>query len=356
MPPWGPQEDAALAKAMEEAAAKAAATSAPPVKTDKGATSLPVEPDKEIAVAAGEVSGATTGEDKGTTPPDAGTAPDLSFLPEDVRSKIHVDSEEAAAALKSGWMAHSEATKRFTEAKAVQRDADNYRALVSDPDLAEVVVKAVADKKAGKKPNASPASPPAEDVEPEVDPLDSESIKAHSRWEVSQVRKEMAALKATISEATRPDPLQAVKASLLAYQADKKVDDGVMQAAVEAANANLASEGVTAWTPETAADFVAYVKGFVANAKSVPAPVTPAKQPVQPTNGQPGLAAVTSPVSRGGTHQAHVVPMPKHYVNGEPPKRPRTAEEWADEDLYRMQMRFGPNVTREDLLTASRPR
>jgi hypothetical protein len=360
--PTVPDPDAALeAEFTKRAAAKAAASTAP-VKTDTADSTPAATGDKPNGETAAPVSGAAvTAEDKAKAP-DAATTLDLSFLPENVRSQVHFDSEEAAAAVKAGWLAHGAATKKFIEAsnlrkeaEALQRSAKNYDALVADPDVA-LVIKAVEDKRNGKKP-AAPA--PAED-DPALALLGPDGIAAIDRRteaKVSAANAEVTRLREEIESITRPTAQRAVfNQTCDAFVAANQVEQDVMAEAIRMADADLAKDGQSLIDVDPKMlPILLRPQVEVARLKKRVPPVAVANKNGA-ANGQAGTAEVASPVGRGGAHSEQSVPFPKHYVNGQPPRRPRTAAEWAEEDDFRVKLAYGPNATASDVRAASATR
>lgn len=346
---WTPERDAAFAKEsaqMAEAAKAAAATKRGPATADKPADPPAAAPDKVPVPASGVVvSDGKDAADKAKAP-DAPELPDLSFLPESVRSKVHFDDDHALATVKSGWMAHSEATKRFTEAKALERDALNYRALVADEDAAAVVAKVLADKKAGRK-VALPVDPTPE---PELDTLDPTAIKSYIDSK-AKAAEEAAAVRAKAEIRQDLDAptvyRNAMNAAISAYAAEHAVEQDVMVEAVKLAAADNA--GVEVY-PE---DVARLMGGYVRAARYAKATVTttPTNKPVT-GSGRTGTEAVTSPTGRGGTSTAHTISYPEHWVNGKPP-RVETDAQAEMSLLYAMRRRLGPEVTLEDVRAGS---
>lgn len=343
MSSYTPADDANLLKAMEEAAAKAKAeaeaNSAPPEK-DKGASSPGVATgDKGNGEETGSVTNGTAPQsDKAPNAPDFGSAFDTSFLPESVRSKVHFDDDAAFAAVKNGYLAHAEATRKFQEASALKRDAENYRALVSDPDYVQAIAKVTTEKATG-----NPA--PAPESEPELDPLDPNSVKT---FIAKQIQVEKAKV---VQEMSAPAVhLQRVNGAISAYFSDKGLDQAACKRCVDAVQENMASHGGM-WTPEMVPILLApYVAAERAKIASPSTPAAPPANKTAPVNGAPGLERVASPVGRNGPHQTQTIPFPKHFVNGEPPKGRRASEaELEEELLYAMRKRFGPDVTIEDV-------
>lgn len=355
MPGWTPEDDANLAKAMGErvAAARAAdaAASAPPAKAGKGgapdaAAANPSDNDQpeQTDSVSSDAAGAT---DKGGTPPPAApTTFDTLFLPERSRSKVHFDDDQAYADVRAAVDGgRAAATQKFQDASALRRDAENYRALIGDPDLAAVIVQAKADKLAGRSP-AFPASgaPPRE-----LDPLDPKSVEEHIARTVAEgVAQPIRELR---EELSRPAKLKAaVNEALGDFATANGVDVATMQAAVRLADARLIETGKK-WHPDLVDVLMpSYVE--LARAKQAPAtppPASGASKTTPPTNGHAGTDEVASPTGRGGAHQAHVIPLPRHFVNGKPPQRPRSSTEYEDEMLYAMRKRYGPDVTIEDV-------
>lgn len=326
-----------------EQAASFAAESAKIVEAEKSAAVVPdpkagAVPDKVADPKAGEaVSGAEGSADKGETPPVKPDALDLSFLPESVRSKVHVDDDHALAALKSGYMAHGAATKKFQEAAALKDAADKWNFIVGDPDLADLVVKAIADKKAGRKPVL-----PADEPDPEIDPLDPKSVasvidrrvKAGVEEGVGRLREELDAPARYHAE---------MNAALGAYAEQHAIEPDVMVEAIKLAAADLSKSGETAEPRDVPRLMGAYVR----LARVAKPTTTPVNKPVTP-NGHAGTEAVTSPTARGGPHTGGVVPFPSHWKNGECPLH-ETDEQMESSHLYRMRRLYGPNVTLEDV-------
>jgi len=330
---------AASAKIIADAKAPAAS---------KPADATVAKPDKVEAPAAdGVVSGAGGSADKAQAPakPDA---LDLSFLPESVRSKVHVDDDHALAALKSGYMAHGEATKKFQEAAALRRSAENYDFLMADPDLAAVVVKAVADKQAGRKPSEAPTDTP----EPEIDPFDPKSVASEidRRAEVKASEK----IEAFRKELDAPNVWRAkMNEAIGSYAASHAVEEAVMIEAVKLAAADFQAEGFTPQPDDVARLMGPYVR--LARVSAKPAVAPPVNNLVESKNGRPGTEAVTSPTGRGGPHTASVLAFPSHWKNGVCPLR-ETDEQATASHLYRMRARYGPDVTLEDVRAGSEGR
>ena len=329
------------AKRIESAKAAEAAKQAP-VK-DKAAPPANVPADKVDAPAPSDVVSATEADADKAKAPETVEEADLSFLPEAVRSQVKVSSVQAAAALKSGWMAHSEATKRFTEAKAMERDATNYRDLVADPELAEIVTKAVMDKRAGRKPLAPVAEP-----DPEIDPFDPKSVASFVSKQVETKVSEARA--ADQAERERPNEVKAaVNEALNAYQLDRAIDPAIFVEAVKMADAALVKNR-RVWDPETV-DVL--IEPYVALASAAKAKqVTEAVNKADTKNGRSGTAEAASPTGLGGPHTAHVIPLPAHLATGKPPKA-ITDEMREQELLYAMRRRYGPGVTLEDVRAAT---
>lgn len=354
MPGWTPEQDAALeaevAKRAESAKAADAAKATPPVK-DKGEPPAAKETSspENVPPVAGEekVTNDEAGDkDKGKTPESQG-AFDVSFLPEDVRSRVHFDDEKSFAAVKSGWMAHAEATKKFQEAGAIRRDAENYRAVVADEEVGGVLLQAAALRKAGKKFRlVEEGQPTPKAEEPEFDPFDP---KAHERIARKAVREELGQFR---EELERPSKVTvAVNSALEAYAAAENIDQPTMIEAIKMADAALVKAG-RKWDPEQVA---VLMPGYVEAAKAKkPAAPPPGANKAPPSNGHKGTEEASSPVGRGGPHQTHVVPPPAFYVDGHTPNRRLTNAEWDEENLYRMRLRFGPNVTIEDIRSVTR--
>lgn len=352
LPTWTPEHDASLETALAAHAAKAVATATPPAQADKGAVPpTPTGSDKATVESGGSVSGeSVAGGDKGATPPPPADAPDLSWLPDEVRSKVHFDDDETHAKVKSGFMAHSAATAKFTEAarlreeaKAIERDAANYRVLSAHP-RAKDIVKAVVE--GGDVPEPQPTREPVDTSDPAAVLAELDRTKAEAKAEVDKLREEL----------TGPARhRQAVIDTLRAFEVDNSVPEKVMTEAVAAADAYLLSKG-RKWNPETAADLVAgYVEVARAKYATKPPPVpAPTGQPAVPPNGHTGTAEVASPTGSGGPHNQGLVPLPSFYVNGKMPNRPLTAAEWNEQDLYRMRERYGPGVTPEQIRIANR--
>lgn len=351
LPTWTPEQDAAFVEESNRIKAEyAKETGTSPAQADKDATSDDAAPpDKAAGEAPGADSrGTAATEGQGETPPDDAGTFDLSFLPESVRSKIRVEDEEAHAALKSGWMAHSEATKRFQEAKRLEREAENYRSITSDPEIAKVVHSMIADKLAGK-----PLSTPkvVEEQIPAIDPFEPATIEAHveKRVEIA-LRKSMEA-EAARRRAEAEAPVlakQAVTEALVAYVAESGIDEATAKEATALANARLLARGKT-WDPERVDVLMDAAVAEVRLKKAAPAPSAPANKTVPPQNGASGTATVASPVGRGGAHAAHAIPAPK-YSNGlSTPPAHMTDEDYEQEMLYAMRKRFGPNVTIDDV-------
>ncbi len=351
-----PDVNAALEAEFAKRAAAKAAPSTTPAKADKVDSTPAATVDKPTGDAAGAVSGAAvTAEDKAKAP-DAATTLDLSFLPEAIRSKVRVESDEAAAVLKSGFMAHSAATSKFIEAsklrkeaEALQRSAANYDALVSDPDVA-LVIKAVEDKRNGKKPSA-PA--PVED-DPALALLGPEGVAALDKRTgamVSAAQAEVARLREEIQSITRPTAQRAAFNSICdAFVAANGVEQDVMAEAIRLADADLAKDEQSLLTvdPKMVPILLRPQVEVARLRKRVP-PVTAANKTAA-TNGQAGgTAEVASPTGRGGTHSDQTVPFPAHYVNGRPPNRPRTDAERSAEHLFKTRLAYGPNATTADL-------
>ena len=367
LPPYTPEMDAALAKEIEarsEQAKAEADTKAKkgPAKAAKPETSeTAATPDTvKASEGAGQVSSPADGAtDTGEHPPVTPDALDLSFLPEEVRSKVHFDDDKAYAAVKSGWLAHSEATRKFQEASVLRkeadadkRDAENYRALVADPDVAQVVVKAVADKRDGKKP--SPPAPSVLDapIDPE-NPVASIDAKLKA---LADKQRELDQREAKAREAA--NVRVAVGDAVLAYATQSGEDPAVVEQAVKDCDAALAKNGQK-WTPETVAVLLPpYVEMAKAKRASAPKPFAPTNGAVTktaPASATPGTETVASPTGRGGVHQTQPVPYPSWYVNGQPPKGYKPGEaDLEQEHLYLMRRRFGPNVTLEDIRSVSR--
>lgn len=351
LPTYGPEQDLALETAFA-AAAVAAVTATPPANADKGAP--PVASgngsDKPAVVTGGSISGeSVAGGDKGAAPPPPADAPDLTWLPEDVRSKVHFDDDETHARVKSGFMAHAAATAKFDdaaklrkEAEAIERDAKNYRALIAHPKAGEIA-RAALEGREIPDPAAQPEADPNEPV---------------TRAEAERIAATKAAAMKTdlVEEMQRPEKIRAaVNGAISAYAAENKVPEKVMTEAVQAANASLLKRGrVWETDPEQVATLL---DGFVeaARVKYAAKPAAPATgQVVPPPNGHIGTEEVASPTGKGGPHTTNVVPVPSFYVNGQMPKRPLTAVEWEEQHLFRMRERFGPGVTLEQIRAANR--
>jgi hypothetical protein len=125
----------ALQFAKEAAAAAAPKASKP--RGDDGKF-LPATDKPKSDTTAVPSEGAKAVEDKGAeaTPAAPGTAeppakaisPDLSFLPEDIRSEFQTLSPKAADALKKGWLQEKDATKKWQEAAELRKQAEAFKA------------------------------------------------------------------------------------------------------------------------------------------------------------------------------------------------------------------------------------
>ncbi len=333
---WTPEKDAAFAAESKRMVADA--SKAPAAKQDKQVDSAAPVPDKVD----GSKAEAVVSDDKGPADkakaPDGPEAPDLSFLPESVRSKVHFDDDHALGTVKSGFMAHAEATKKFQAASALQRDAENYRFLIGDEDMAAVVAKAMADKKAGRKIGVPAVAPVATDV----DPLDPASLAQFVTSTAEKVADEKVAAARTEVQKELDAPTlyrNAMNAAITEYAKANAVETDVMAEAVKLAAADNANVDVF---PE---DVPRLMGGYVRAARLSKQVTKPVNKPVV-GNGHAGTEAVTSPNGRGGSAVANTLTFPAHWVNGRPP-RVETDAQAELTMLYAIQKNYGPDVTLE---------
>ena len=232
------------------------------------------------------------------------------------------------------------------KAQALERDAKNYRDLVSDPDVAAVIVQAVADKRSGKKP-VVPA--PVED-EP-LDTLDPKAVV--DRIDKSGAKATADALTQLRAELSAPDKYRAaMNAAIGAYAVKHEVDQATMSEAVRLAIEELGADAQV--SPEQVPSLLpAYVRLARMTAKPAATPENKVAPKIEPT----GTESVASPTGRAGSAATSTIPFPKHFVNGEPPRGHRpTPSEYEQEALFSARRRFGPQVTLEDLRTAMQTR
>ena len=346
---------------LEAEFAKRKAASTPPAKADNGAPAPAAKIDKpDGAVAAPVPVKAVTEADKVNAPAPKYVAGLLDFLPEAVRSKVTVTDDEAAAVLKSGWMAHSSATQKFIEAsnlrkeaEKLQRSASNYDALVADPDVA-LVIKAVEDKRNGKKPSA-PVAVADDPALKDVDPAIVAALDKRAEAKVAPALQENAKLREEIQAMQRPQAARTAFNEVVgAFVAANGVEQDVIAEAIRLADADLEKDGQTLLTVDPKMlPILLRPQVEVARLKKRVPPVANANKNGA-ANGQAGTAEVASPTGRGGVHSDQSVPFPAHYVNGEPPRRPRTDAERSAEHDFHLKLAFGPNATAAELSGASR--
>ncbi|MDD5305458.1 MAG: hypothetical protein PHS14_20350 [Elusimicrobia bacterium] len=334
------------AKAKQAEVSAAARVLAKANKTPTPETPAPTDKTAADASVVAPSADASTGQ--GATPPEKPTTLDMSFISEKVRSRIHVDDDEALAELKNGYLAHPAATKKFQEAsamlekaQALERDAQNYRDLVSDPDVAAVVAKAALDKASGKKP-----TPPEASVVDDLDTLDPKAVVA--RIDKSKVEAKAEALAELRAELSAPDKYRAaMNAQIGAYAVKHGVDQTTMTEAVRLAIEDLGPDAQV--SPEQVPTLLpAYVRLARLTAKPAASPENKVAAPSAPT----GTESVASPTGRAGPHATSVVPFPSHFVNGEPPRGKPTPAQYEQEMLFAARKRHGPQVTLEDLRAA----
>lgn len=352
MPTYTPEMDAELA----EASKALIAAKAPVVPTDKAAPAAPVIPDKvEGAPASGAVPSAPTADDKAKAP-EAKPVLVPDFLPEKIRPKVHVDDEEALETLKAGYLAHSEATKRFTAAKALERDAANYRAFKDDPVLGPLIVQAALDKQAGKTPRLAPY----DGQDPSVPPEERFDDATEARLARERERVKAETLAQLRAEAARPQQaIASVNEAITQFAIENEVDKDLMLAAVELAKPALLRTMDPEQVPALMPAYLELAK-VKAAAPKAPPPQPTSTPPAAPrqadatSNGNLGLETVASPIGRSSPNASQVVEFPKFYVNGQPPRRPLTEDEMEEVGLFAMRRRFGPDVTLEEYRIARR--
>lgn len=270
------------------AAATKALSEAPPAKEAKPEAAPPGK-DEAVGVAVGS---GETGQDAGKAEeaPAPATPPDLSWLPEDLRSKGETIDPAVANWMKEHALRQSDYTRK-TQALAEERKALEqvkeraalWERLMSHPEAADAAYRAMKGEQA-----------PAKSDEDEVDlfSLDSAGLK---KWiEAKASAAVEAARKAAKDEVeavvVRPQKERsAVIQALIDYAQAESIDDDTMRAAIAAAEAHASEVGVVP-TPKNA---VALVKPFLADARrSVANKANAAKR-------SGGLAEVAAPVGRG---------------------------------------------------------
>lgn len=332
---------------MKAASDKIIAEAKAAEKVPEPPKAVPADKDK-APDAGGVVSGDTAEADKANAPakPDA---LDLSFLPENVRSKVTVADDEALAVLKSGFMAHPVATKKFQdasklreEAEALKRSAANYDFLMADEARAAKVLAIMSDKG---------GTPPVDDAE-ELDTLDPKSV-------LSVIDKRVEKAKADVRAELRREAdapkvwADSMNSALGEYAEKHSVDVDTMTAAIKLAEADFKAENVRPEPEDVPRLMGAYVR--LARLTPKPAAATPPVNKPATGNGHAGLETVTSPTARGGPFTGNVVPFPAHWKNGEQPLH-ESEDQMATSHLYRMRVRFGPQVTLEDVVAGARSR
>ncbi len=305
----------------------------------KGApAATPSTEDKAPAAAPAPGSDATEAvEGKPETAPEAAPAPDLSWLPENLREKASQLDPELAEWAKGNVLRQSDYTKKTQalavkskDADAVKAKADLWAKLETNPQLADYAYRVLRGE--AQVPGSEPAQG---DDDVDLTAADNATIKKYVREQARIVAKEIAA--AEISERVEL-PVQersAIFQSLLSFATENKVSEDSMLAAITKAEAHAEEIGVKV----TPANVVALVKPFVESGK--PAPVATSKPAAPPVPG--GLAKVASPSSRSTATVPP--PMPRHRVEK---REPRTGAERTAEAVALMREQ-GFDVTEQDL-------
>lgn len=295
------------------------------------------EPDTATPSAGNVTADADKGEDP--TPPSVQT-PDLSWLPENVRSQATQIPSELLAELRNGFMRHADYTRknqvRAEEMRAIEplrAKADLWTRLESNPEAA----RAAQDVLEGKN------KPAERDEDVDILTLSGPELKAWIRSEADRAamgRAEEAAKRA--AEATFHERLEKPKevlseiASVLdGWASENGLTKDSAEAAIREAAAHSRELGLT-WTPENAAKLASLGLAMTK---------TQEVKQVAARDDAGKFAKVASPVGRGSV-TAPVRTEPIVVREGRAPKNDRERREFA---AHIARERFGLNVTADEL-------
>lgn len=314
-------------------AAKPAGEPAPTTEPDK------VEADSD-ALSAGDV---TAVEDKGEQPtPPAVQTPDVSWLPEKIRSRAAEIPSEILTEIRDGYLRQTDYTRK-TQAVAEERKslepiktkADLWARLEANPAAAKAA-QAVLEGKVESK-------PAERDEDVDILSLTGPELKAWIRSEADRVaaqRSEEAAKKA--AEATFHERLDKPKETLAqitsvldGWASENALTLEAAQAAIRAGADASRRLGIV-WTPENAMELA-----------SIGLSMTKAAEVKQPAARDDAgkFAKVASPVGRSNVSVSTPV-LPLAVREGRSPKNDRERLEMA---AHVAKTRLGLNVTAEDL-------